>query len=95
VHLFAINVRLGTGENPIAAMSSLGMTNVVNHAPARPDDRLRYETTVTSRRPSKSHPGTGVVTFRSGLRNQHDELVFSYENAALIHCRPPAEATGA
>jgi acyl dehydratase len=88
VHLFAISAKVGMAQSPVAAVSSLALTNFINHAPARPADRLRFDREVLDRRPSQSRPGTGVVTFRNELRNQHDELVFSYENTALVHCRP-------
>ena len=88
VHLFAISVKIGMDNEPTAAVSNLAMTNLVNHAPARPGDQLRFGLTVIDRRLSKSRPGEGVVTFRGTLVNQRDEPVFSGENTALIQCRP-------
>lgn len=87
VHLFAIAVSLGVKGDPTAAVSSLGMTNFVNHSPARPGDELSLLGTVTDRRLSASKPGLGIVHFRGELSNQRGEIVFSYENAALIRCR--------
>ncbi len=89
VHLFAIVVHLGvTGSGATAAISSLGMSNFVNHAPVRPGDEVRHSGEVIDRRLSNSRAGVGIVTFRTTLYNQRDEPVFSYENTALIHCRP-------
>ena len=87
VHLLAMLMSLGIKGDPTAAVSSLGMTNLVNHAPARPGDELSARNVVTSRRLSNSRPGMGVVTFRNELSNQRGELVFSYEAIALIRCR--------
>lgn len=92
VHLFGIHTRLGARGDPLAAVSALGMTNFVNHAPARPGDRLRHESTVLDRRPSKSRPGTGVVSFRGTLFNQRDEPVFSHEPTVLVYFRPVEES---
>ena len=46
-------------------------------------------TTVLERRLSNSRPGVGVVTNRSELRNQSNDLVYDHEGAFLVHCRPP------
>ena len=88
VHLFAITVHLGMNASPPAAISSLGFRTMDNHAPARPGDQLSFRSTVVAARLSESRPGAGIVTFRSELMNQRDELVFSFENSALIECRP-------
>ena len=87
VHLFAIATSLGVTTDPIAAISSVGMTNFVNHSPARPDDTLRHSTTVIERRLSRSRPGVGIVTVRGLLTNQRDEAVFSFESTVLVRCR--------
>ena len=77
-----MHVSLGVkGEHATAAIAGLGMTNLVNHAPVRPGDVLSHVNEVIDRRPSKSRPGTGIVTFRNTLSNQHGAAVFSYENA--------------
>jgi acyl dehydratase len=88
VHLFGITARLGMQGRPKAAVSSLGFRDLQNHAPARPGDELSVSSTVVASRPSQSRPGTGVVTIRAELRNQHGELVFSFENTALYAGRP-------
>ncbi len=89
VHIFAIHVSLGVKSSiRTAAISALGTSNMVNHAPVRPGDVLSHVNEVTDRRPSKSRPGVGIVTFRNTLSNQRGERVFSYENAALIRYRP-------
>ena len=43
---------------------------------------------ILERRLSRSRPGLGIVISRAELLNQDRELVFSFENAALIRCRP-------
>jgi acyl dehydratase len=88
VHLFALLTKLGMTDNELAAMSALGMTDLVNHAPLRPGDRVRHQSTVVEKRSSKSRPGTGIVVMRGMLVNQRDEPVFSAEIASLVHFRP-------
>src|SRR5262245_19302925 len=90
IHLFGITTKLGMDQTSLAAVSNLGMTDVVTRLPVRPGDQLRFESTVLERRPSKSFPGTGVVRIHSRLRNQEDEVVFSFENAALVRFRETA-----
>lgn len=95
VHLFAIAICPGQGGartavEPMAAVSSLGFRSVDNHAPARPGDLLSKRRTIREARLSKSRPGLGVVTYLVEVVNQDDELVFSFENAALVECRPGA-----
>ena len=92
VHLFAIATSLGASvpaDQRTAAVSALGFRMLKLHAPARPGDVLRMRTTVLERRLSNSRPGVGVVTNRSELRNQSNDLVYDHEGAFLVHCRPP------
>lgn len=91
VHLFAIAVRLGHSyPEKAAADTALGFKELQWHAPARPGDELRLRSRVDNLRLSRSRPGTGIVESRMEILNQRDELVFSYESAALIRCRPGA-----
>lgn len=92
VHLLGMLTSLGVKGDPTAAVSALGMTDFINHSPARPGDELHCHNVVTSRRLSNSRPGLGVVSFRNQLINQRDELVFSYEATALIRCRDADDA---
>jgi acyl dehydratase len=90
VHIFAMHVSLGVKSSiRTAAISALGTTNMVNHAPVRPGDVLTHVNEVIDRRPSKSRPGVGIVSFRNTLSNQKGEAAFSYENTALIRFRDP------
>ena len=90
VHLFAIVTILGhrSRAEPVAAVSSLGIRQMDNHAPARPGDVLTSTVTTIEARRSKSRPGLGVITNLAELTNQSDELVFSFEISYLIECRP-------
>ena len=88
VHLFAITVSLSPIEGePPAAVSALGFDNMRMRAPARPGDVLSYRSRVMRKRPSESRPGCGIVELEGELYNQDDQVVLSYENAALIRMR--------
>ncbi len=87
VHLLAMANSLAVKGDPTAAVSALGMTDMVNHAPARPGDELSHRSVITSRRPSQSRPGLGVITVRNELSNQRGELVLTYTVAALVRSR--------
>ncbi len=87
VHLFFMAISLGVNARPSAAVSSLGFPAIDNHAPVRPGDELSMQSRVLESRLSRSRPGLGIVISRCELLNQDRELVFSFENAALIRCR--------
>jgi len=48
---------------------------------------LYAETEIVGKRPSRSRPGTGVVTFVHRGRNERDEAVCTATRAALVRCR--------
>ncbi len=90
-HLFAISCSLSSKVPPtekVAAVSALGFDKLRLHAPVRPGDELRMRSTVVELRRSKSRPGVGIVSSRGEMVNQHDEVVFSLESAAMVRCRP-------
>ena len=89
VHLFAITVKLGhTAEEVLAAVGSLGINDLKNHAPAYAGDTLKCQAKYLEKRESKSRPGMGIMTAKSELKNQKNELVFSYVTTALYKMRP-------
>ena len=91
VHLFAMTVSLGNhveAQHKCAAVSALGFNNMKLHAPARPGDQLRLKEIVGECRPSNSRPDCGIVEVRNELYNQNNELIFSFDSAALMQCRP-------
>ena len=89
VHLFAISVKVGmAASEPMAIVSNLGMTDLVNHAPVRPGDEVTFGWTVTGRRESQSRPTMGIATSTNVLSNQRDEPVFSFANSWLVERRP-------
>ena len=62
----------------------LGMNDVRFLRPVHPGDTLVARSTVTDARESSSRPNTGIVTWRTEVRNQRDELVLDYSRTNLV-----------
>jgi acyl dehydratase len=62
----------------------LGIDDLTFHRPVHPGDTLSAASTVVAARPSRSRPGTGVVTWHTEGRNQRDELVVEYRRTNLV-----------
>lgn len=82
---FALMVGLSVGDTTLGSLiANLGYDKLVMPAPVFIGDTLRCETEVTDIRPSKSRPGTGIVTFTHRLFNQRDEVVCQCLRTALL-----------
>jgi hypothetical protein len=57
-------------------------------APLRPDDEISLTSECVAARPSKSRPGIGIVTTRSVLHNQADEVVMRMHTKFMVRRRP-------
>ena len=73
-------------------VANLGFTRVDFPSPVFVGDTVRVDTEVVDARLSKSRPGSGIVTFRHRARNQRDEVVCLADRAAMMRCRPSADA---
>lgn len=76
-------------------VANLGFEQVRFPHPLFHGDSVRAETTVESKRPSRSRPGTGIVEFTHRAFNQDDVEVASCRRAALMRSRPVVPAAGA
>ena len=52
--------------------------------PVRAGDVLRVEGSVTETRPSRSHPGSGIVKFRVTTFNQRDQAVLEATHVVMV-----------
>jgi len=78
--LFAEEERLrGLGQEPGVSGPSPGVNSMEFRAPVRPGDTVRYTLVVTSKRPSNSIPGWGLLFNDLTARNQHGEIVYHAE----------------
>ena len=67
------------GEEPGVAGPSPGVNKAEFKAPVRPGDTIAYRLTVTSKRPSNSLPGWGVLLNDMEGFNQRGELAYRAE----------------
>jgi len=91
--LFALGLLVGMTVNDTTlntTVANLGFEKVRFPAPLFHGDSVKAKSTVIGRRPSKSRPGQGVVTFLHELFKQDGALVASCERAALMMAKPDA-----
>ncbi|WP_449469384.1 MaoC family dehydratase [Sphingobium chungangianum] len=82
---FALMIGLSVGDTTLGTLiANLGYDKLVMPKPVFLGDTLRAETEVVELRPSKSRPGSGVVTFSHRMLNQRDELVCQCLRMTLI-----------
>ena len=70
-----------------ASMGSPGVNEVRWLAPLRPGDDLLLDVEVTEARVSKSRPDTGIVTFKSVVRNARGEALCEMVSPIIISRR--------
>jgi len=82
---FALMIGLSVAETTLGTLiANLGYDKLVMPKPVFLGDTLRVETEVVEIRPSKSRPGSGIVTFAHRAINQRDDIVCSCLRMALI-----------
>lgn len=90
LHLFAICTRLFFDmERPLAVLGMLGKDELRLPAPARPGEELRYTTTCTEKRPSKSKPDRGIIVLADRLASPDGTAVLT-QNVTLLIARSTA-----
>lgn len=73
-------------------IANLGMKNVEFPAPVFHGDTIRVETSVISKRLSRSRQNAGIVEFRHHGINQNGVLVCNLNRHAFMKCRPDSKA---
>lgn len=82
---FALMIGLSVGDTTLGTLvANLGYDKLLMPNPVFIGDTLRAETEVAGLKPSKSRPGSGIVTFAHRLLNQRDETVCQCQRTALI-----------
>ena len=85
---FALMVGLSVDDTTAGVLvANLGYDAVTMPAPVFIGDTLRCETTVVSKRESRSRPNAGGVEFEHRCFNQRGELVCRCRRTALLHRR--------
>jgi len=82
---FSLMIGISVAETTLGVLvANLGYDKLVMPKPVFIGDTLRIESEVVETRPSRSRPGSGVVTFAHRAINQRDEIVCSCLRMALI-----------
>jgi acyl dehydratase len=85
VFTFGLMVGLSVEDTTAGVLvANLGYDEVVMPKPVFVGDTLRAETTVISKRESRSRPEAGIVVFEHRCLNQRDEVVCRCRRTALI-----------
>ena len=75
---FSLMIGLSVAETTLGTLiANLGYDKLVMPKPVFLGDTLRVESEVTELRPSRSRPGSGIVTFEHRAINQRGEIVCS------------------
>ncbi|RDC59892.1 Itaconyl-CoA hydratase [Alteripontixanthobacter maritimus] len=91
-HTCAMTMRMMVDHMKMAKQAGLGSPGVDNLkwlTPVYPDDTLRCETKILSKRRSKSKPELGLYQSRVRTFNQHDEMVLEMVSNAMIVVKDP------
>ena len=70
---------------------NLGFGEMKFPKPVFINDTLSVETEIKEKRPSKSRPNAGIVTFEHRVYNQHSDMVCSILRTALLQRLPTEE----
>lgn len=62
----------------------LGVDEASFNLPVYPGDTITASSTVVDKRESASRPGTGIVTWRTEVRNQRQQVVLEYRRTNLV-----------
>ena len=82
---FSLMIGLSVAETTLGTLvANLGYDKLVMPKPVFLGDTLHVESEVVELRPSKSRPGSGIVTFEHRALNQRDEVVCSCLRMALL-----------
>lgn len=89
-HTAVIGMRLTVEHvlNDLAGQGSPGLENLRFIKPVRPGDSISGRYTVLEVEPSASRPALGKVRSKVELRNQHGDLVLSWDSWAFVKRRP-------
>ena len=84
--LLVMNVVFGMTVEDLSeqALAHLGYLNMVFDKPVYPGDTLFAESTVLDKRESDSKDDRGIVHVRTTGRNQHGDVVLTYERKILV-----------
>lgn len=89
--LFTLGLVIGitVGETTLGTtIANLGMSDTRFPSPVFYGDTIHVETTIISKRQSKSRPDAGIVEFEHRGINQRGEVVCLCRRSGLMKCKP-------
>lgn len=83
---FTVALMVGMSVSDVSqkAVANLGWNNIQLTHPLFPGDTLYAESEVLAKRESQSRPTQGIVTVKTTGKNQHGEIVCTFERTMLI-----------
>lgn len=87
-HLIPVFIWLAQqeGRKP-AAIAGLGFDELRLLLPVRPRDVLSYRYITIEKRPSRNHPGAGIIVTHAQMFNQRGEVVMTAKVAGLVQMK--------
>jgi len=80
----ALMVGMSVSDTSQKAVANLGWDKIRMTNPMFPGDTLYAESEVLDKRESSSRPEQGIVTIKTIGKNQHDDIVCTFERTMLI-----------
>ncbi len=80
----ALMVGMSVSDTSQKAVANLGWDKIKMTKPMFPGDTLYAESEVLDTRESSSRPEQGIVTIKTIGKNQHDDIVCTFERTMLI-----------
>ena len=93
-YVYALLLGMSVPDISGRAIANLGADELRHVAPTYHGDTLYGETTVLDVRPSRSRPGTGVLTVETIGFNQHRQTVCTFRRSVLLPVRPAHGGAG-
>jgi acyl dehydratase len=88
-HTFALVALIHAKSGEEAALvANLGAEGLRFPSPLRPDDEITLSSECVASRSSASRPDLGIVTTRTQLVNQREELVMAMDSTFMVRKRP-------
>lgn len=87
IHMMAVLSKV-ISRNPVhyAVLANLS-TQFTMPNPMRVDDTLYFSSQAYEKRLSKSRPGIGIVSFKTVVINQNNEIVLDTTTTTMVSCR--------
>jgi acyl dehydratase len=90
-YIYALLLGMSVPDVSGRAIANLGVEQLRHVAPVYHGDTLYGTTEVTGVRPSKSRPGTGILTVATTGTNQDERVVCTFARSILVPRRPSGD----